>query len=201
VLESCACDLGAKVPAEERIDLQRVRTIAARMAENGRRDLVEKLAAGGPTREAELFPILAKAGDSKCQRCLLDQLIEQLDEGVFPRQEVLSWLSPSPSPLALGRLFEVLRRTWGSAERPVGRVTSGYGLFDITSPTLEGIASIGGREAVAGYDDLIAEGGAFRWLRRSREDVGGALLIAEGERFAEAAAASLGLPWMGGSGS
>ncbi|HEX3240620.1 MAG TPA: SIR2 family protein [Solirubrobacterales bacterium] len=201
VLESCACDLGAKVPAEERIDLQRVRTIAARMVENGRHDLVEQLAAGSPAREAELFPILAEAGDSECQRCLLDQLIEQLDEGVVPQQPVLSWLSPSPSPLVLGRLFEVLRRTWGSAERPVGRVTSGYGLFDITSPTLEGIALIGGREAVAGYDDLIAEGGAFRWLRRSREDVGGALLIVEGERFAEGAAASLGLPWMGGSGA
>jgi hypothetical protein len=98
-------------------------------------------------------------------------------------------------------LFEVLRRTWGSAERPVGRVTSGYGLFDITSPTLEGIASIGGRGALAGYDALIAEGGAFRWLRRSREDVAGALLIAEGGRFAEGASVTLGLPWMGGSGA
>jgi len=201
VLESCARDLAGEVSEEEeRIDLQRVRTIAARMAENGRRDLVEKLAAVGPVREAELFPILAEAGDSECQRCLLDQLIEQLDKGVVPQQPVLSWLSPSPSPLVLGCLFEVLRRTWGSAERRVGRVTSGYGLFDITSPTLEGIASIGGRGALAGYDALIAEGGAFRWLRRSREDVAGALLIADGERFAEGAAATLGLPWMGGSG-
>jgi hypothetical protein len=202
VLESCACDLGAEVPEEEeRIALQRVRTIAVRMAENGRRDLVEKLAAGGPAREVELFPILAEAGDSECQRRLLDRLIEQLDEGVVPQQPVLSWLSPSPSPLVLGCLFEVLRRTWGSAERPVGRVTSGYGLFDITSPTLEGIASIGGRAALTGYDALIAEGGAFRWLRRSREDIAGTLLIAEGERFAKGAAATLGLPWMGGSGA
>jgi hypothetical protein len=202
VLESCARDLSAEVPEdEEQIDLQRVGTIAARMAENGRRDLIKKLAAGDPTREAELFPILAEAGDSECQLRLLDQLIEQLDRGVVPRQPIVSWLSPSPSPLILGRLFEILRRTWGSPERPVGRVTSGYGLFDITSATLEGIATIGGREALAGYDALIAEGGAFRWLRSRREDVAGALLIAEGERFAESTAATLGLPWTSGSGA
>jgi len=199
ILESCTYALDAEVPEkEERIDLQGVRTIATRMAENGRHDLVEKLAAGGAARQAELFPILAEAGDSECQRHLLDQLIKQLDEGIVPQQPALSWLSPLPSPLVLGHLFEVLRRTWGSAERTVG-VTSGYDLFDLTSPTLEGIASIGGRAALAGYDALIAEGGAFRWLRRSREDVAGALLIAEGERFAQSATATLGLPWVGGS--
>ena len=202
VLESCARDLAAEVPdEEERIDLQRVRTIASRMADNGRRDLIEKLAASSPAREAEVLPILAKAGDSESQRRLLDSLIKQLDEGVVPQQPVLSWLSPSPSPFVLGRLFEILRRTWGSAERPAGRFSTGYGLFDITSPTLEGIASIGGRGALAGYDALIAEGGAFRWLRRTREDIAGALLIAEGERFAESAAVTLSLPWIGRSGA
>lgn len=202
VLESCMRDLAAQAPEEEkRIELQMVRTIAVRMVENGRPDLIEELAAGSPAREAELFPILAEAGDSECQRRLLDQLIEQLDNGVVPQRQVLSWLSPSPSPLVLGRLFEVLRRTWGSAEPPVGRVTSGHGIFEITSPTLEAIASIGGRGALAGYDALIAEDGAFRWLRRNREDIAGALLIADGERFAGSAAATLGLPWIGGSGA
>lgn len=202
VLELCAHDItGFDADGEEgRLALQPVRLLAARMADNGRSELVAALAAAKPACEPVLFPILAKAGDSHYQRLLLEALIEQLDEGKIPQEPVLSWLSPSPSPLVLGRLFEVLRRTWGSAERPVGRVTSGYVLFDITSPTLEGIASIGGRGAVAGYDALIAEGGAFRWLRRSREDVAGALLIAEGERFAKGAAATLGLPWMGGSG-
>lgn len=202
VLESCARSLAGDAPdEEERIDLQGVRTLAARMADNGRRDLIEMLAASGPARESEILPILAEAGDHESQCRLLDRLIKQLDEGVVPQQPVLSWLSPSPSPLVLGRLFEILRRTWGSAERPAGRFSTGYGLFDITSPTLEGIASIGGREALAGYDALMAEGGAFRWLRRSREDIAGALLIAEGERFAEGAAAVFNLPWMGGSGA
>lgn len=204
VLELCARDItGFDADGEEgRFALQQVRLLAARMADNGRSELVAALAAAKPACEPVLFPILAEAGDSRYQVLLLEALIEQLDEGKTPQEPVLSWLSPSPSPLVLGRLFEVLRHTWGSAERPVGRVTSGFGLVDITSPTLEGIASIGGRGALAGYDALIAEGGAFRWLRHSREDVvAGALLIAEGERFAEGGAASLGLPWMGGSGA
>ena len=62
---------------------------------------------------------------------------------------------------------------------------------------MEAIASIGGRQAVAGYDALMASEDHYRWLARQRDDVAGAVLTADGERFAAAAAIHAAVPWIG----
>jgi hypothetical protein len=97
----------------------------------------------------------------------------------------------------LPELFELLRRSYKLSDRPLPRVMSGFDLHDVVNPTTETISRIGGRDAVAGYDQLIEAGGDFRWLGTQRDRVAAGVLSEDGERFAAEASKQLGLPILG----
>ncbi|HUB99867.1 MAG TPA: SIR2 family protein [Solirubrobacterales bacterium] len=193
ILLACADQLDAELP-EDGNQHYNLRLLASRMLENGRRDLAEQIARRSEGFAALLEPLLAGDGDIPTQQKLVEKLKERLRDGGRPREDELRWLGGVVSEQLLAELFAILDENWKLDDRPVARVRSGYGLHDLFSPLQEAIARIGGREAIAGYDRLIAEGGDFRWLRASRERVAAAVLLADAQRFGPGAALTLGLP-------
>jgi hypothetical protein len=141
-----------------------------------------------------LGPLLAGRGDVESQLKLAGDLSNRLRDSGTPGPEDLDWLGGVESEQLLSALFTILEQNWKLDERPVATVRSGYGLSDLFNPLQEAIARVGGREAVAGYDRLLAAGGDFLWLRGSRARIAAAVLLADGQRYGSGAAASLGLP-------
>jgi SIR2-like domain len=186
---------------EEKLDSEtipyRLRTIAGRLIDNDRADLARQLARRSARFAEELTPRLAAAGDSAAQQQMLSTLIKILDRGELPDEPRLVWLPGSPSPSLLDDLFEVLRRSFKTSDQPVQGVTVGFDLDDVARPTMEAIAAIGSRAAVAKYDDLIACGGDLRWLSHQRDQLAATALASDGARFANIAARRAGLPLMG----
>lgn len=194
VLFACASHLDTRLPEDAGHRRYNLRSLAERMLLNGRDDLARALAASSPDFYAILEPLLARDGDIDAQHRLLSDLDVRVREQRLPDDRDLAWLGGASSPALLPGLFLLLGDNWKLDDRPVARVRSGYGLHDLFNPLLEAIARIGGRGAVAGYDELISRGGDFRWLRASRERVAAAELLADGQRFSSGAAAALGLP-------
>jgi hypothetical protein len=175
----------------------RVRAVLRRFVESGRSDLTEQLVSRGEEFSTIVPPLLAEGGDLHSQEAMIEQLMGTLDEGNFPEDDQMTWMDSLDSPSLLPGLFGILRRVYRLSDEPVRGVTIGYGPRDVVNPTVEAISRIGGRGAVAGYDELIDQGGDFRWLSGSRDRVASNLLTADGERFAASAAASVGLPLIG----
>lgn len=141
-----------------------------------------------------LPPILAEYGDLKAQREMFGRLKRILDEDEPPADHRLSWMSGVTERAMLPELFQILRRSYKLSDEPLSRVMSGFGLHDVVNPTTEGISRIGGRDAVAGYDEMIDIGGDYRWLGAQRDRVAAAVLSEDGERFAPEAARRMRLP-------
>jgi hypothetical protein len=171
--------------------------IAERLLSNGRDDLARQLGDRDECFAAQLTPLLAAAGDLDAQLPMLESVVADLREGKLPDEPRMAWLAGARSPKLLDPLFEVVRLGYKTSDRPTRGVTVGYDLDDVTRPTIEAIAEIGGRAAVAGYDALISEGGDFRWLSRQRDQIAGGLLATDGERFAAVAAKNLSVPLLG----
>jgi len=193
VLLACSRQLDVELP-EEGTKRYNLRWLARRMLENGRRDLAEPVASRSEGFTALLEPLLATAGDVPTQRKLAGELRERLLTERVPSEDDLQWLGGIESEQMLDELFAILGENWKLDERPVAVVRSGYGLHDLFNPLQEAIARVGGREAVAGYDALLAKGGDFRWLRASRDRIASAEMLADAQRFGPSAARSLGLP-------
>jgi hypothetical protein len=100
------------------------------------------------------------------------------------------------SPELLSDLFELVAQTY-NAESVGGMRIRGFERRDIARMAIEAIAAIGGREVVAGYDELIASQEDFRWLDYQRSQLAGAVLASDGERFGIVAATRVELPWLG----
>lgn len=193
VLLSLAERLDTRLP-EEGTQRYHLRSLARRLLDNGRDDLAGQLAAGSGDFAAMLTPLLAGTGNVESQLKLAGDLSRTLRErGAFGPED-LEWLSGVESERLLGALFAILEQNWRLDERPVARIRSGYGLSDLFNPLQEAIARVGGREAVAGYDRLLARGGDFRWLCSSRARIAAAVLLADGQRYGPGAARALGLP-------
>ncbi|MFP5388101.1 MAG: hypothetical protein ACLGG5_02220, partial [Thermoleophilia bacterium] len=193
VLLACAEQLDAVLP-EEGTERYSLRWLAQRMLENGRRDLAEGVASRSEGFAALLDPLLASDGDVPAQRKLVEALRERLQTERVPSEDDLRWLGGVSSEQLLDELFAVLGENWELDDRPTVRVRTGFGLPDLFNPLQEAIARVGGREAVRGYDALLAEGGDFRWLRASRDRIAAAELLSDAQRFGPGAARSLGLP-------
>jgi len=193
VLIACADRLDAELP-EEGTRRYNLRWLARRMLENGRRDLTERIAARSEGFAILLQPLLASSGDIPTQRRLVKELKERLRSSRLPNEDGLRWLGGVESEQLLPGLFEILGENWKLDDRPTARVQSGDGLHDLFNPLQEAIARIGGREAVSGYDTLLAKGGDLRWLRAPRDRVATAELLSDAQRFGPGAARSLGLP-------
>jgi hypothetical protein len=121
---------------------------------------------------------------------LLDRLAASLAAGHSADHLDLEWLGGVRDPSLLPRLFASLRAALATGQDgPLGALPS----------LISTIRRIGGEEAVAGYDELIAssEEPGFRFMRASREEVAQDELKKAGERAAADAAASLGLPFLG----
>lgn len=193
VLLACVEQLDAEL-SEEGTERYNLRWLARRMLENGRRDLAELVASRSEDFAALLEPLLAGDGDIPAQRKLMGELKERLRTERVPSEADLQWLGGVSSEQLLGGLFAVLSENWKLDDRPTARVRTGFGLHDLFGPVQEAIARVGGREAVRGYDALLAKGGGFRWLRASRERVAAAELLSDAQRFGPGAARTLGLP-------
>lgn len=175
----------------------RLREIAVRIVGSGRDDLAEEIARRQPRFAEVLRPVLAEHGDPHAQAAMLADLMATLDRGELPDEHRLTWMGALGGPELIPDLFGVLRRSYRTSERPARGVVTGFDLHDVVNPTIEAIGRIGGISAVAGYDELIASGGDHRWLRRHREQIAGAVLAADGERFAAIAAIACGIPVLG----
>jgi hypothetical protein len=93
----------------------------------------------------------------------------------------MNWMEALASASLLPALFGILRQVYKLSDEPVSRVRVGYGSRDVVNPTIEAINRIGGRAAVAGYDELIAEGGDFRWLAGPRDRLAANELTKDGK--------------------
>jgi hypothetical protein len=193
VLLACAEQLDAQLP-EEGSQRYNLRWLGRRMLESGRRDFAERIAARSDGFDTLLKPLLASSGDVRAQRKLVKELRERLRTTTAPGENDLDWLGGVESEQLLAGLFKILGENWKLDDRSLARVRVGFGLHDLFNPLQEAIARIGGRQAVARYDALLAQGGDFRWLRASRERVAAAELLADAQRFGPGAARSLGLP-------
>lgn len=172
----------------------RVAAIARRFVEAGRVDLAQMPAGRSETFAAALPPLIAEAGDIQSQEQMLDALRRTLDRDELPEDDRMNWMEALHSPSLLPRLFAILGQTYKLSNEPMPRVRVGYGIRDLVNPTIEAINRIGGRTAVAGYDELIAEGGDFRWLVGPRDRLAANELTKDGERFRVSAAARVGVP-------
>ncbi len=198
LLVRCAEVLDPDIGADEAGRQYRARAIARRFVDAGRIDLAERLASR-TRRFASVLPLLlAEAGDIHSQEAMLEELKRKVDAGEIPEDDRMTWIEALASPALLPGLFAILRRTYKLSDEPVERVTASFGSRDVINPTLEAINRIGGRGAVAGYDELIDEGGDYRWLSRPRERVASTELARDGERFAVSAAGRADLPLVGG---
>ncbi len=192
VLLACAEQLNAELP-EEGTQHYDLRWLARRILENGRRDLAERIAARSEGFTTMLEPLLASSGHVPTQCRLVKELKERLRTSPVPGEDDLQWLGGVESEQLLAGLFKILGENWKLDDRPAARVQSGFGLHDLFNPLQEAIARIGGREAVARYDALIAQGGDFHWLRASRDRIAAAELLSDAQRFGPGAARALGL--------
>lgn len=194
VLLSCVSHLDTAEEAGADGTRYRLKAIAQRFIDNGRPELLAPRAETDQDFAALLSPILAAGGDLDAQRHMLRQLVDTLDRGELPEERELAWMSALDSPEMLDGLFAVLRHSFKTSDAPLPRVRSGYDLHDVTSPTIEAISRIDGRQAVAAYDALINEGGDFRWLDHQRRRLAAAVLASDGQRFAQLAAISAQVP-------
>jgi hypothetical protein len=194
LLVCCADVLDSDAHTDKAGYVFRVTAIARRFVEAGRGDLAERLAARSEIFAAALPPLIAEGGDVHAQAAMLEELSAKLDLGELPEDDRMNWMEALSSPSLLPGLFAILRKTYRLSDEPRPRVTVGYGARDIVNPTIEAINRIGGRGAVAGYDELIAGGGDFHWLLGPRDRVAVDELSADGERFRASAATRVGVP-------
>lgn len=197
LLVRCAAVLDPDGGADKAGHRYRVRAIAHRFVAAGRPDLAERLASRSEEFAAVLPPVLAEVGDIHSQDAMIEELQRTIDSGKLPEDDRMAWMESLASSSLLPGLFGIIRRTYKLSDEPVRRITARYGPRDVVNPTLEAINRIGGRAAVAGYDDLIQEGGDFRWLAGPRDRVANNELMRDGERFALSATTRVGLPLVG----
>jgi SIR2-like domain len=165
--------------------------------------LMQRLVAGGITDGAlawaardeiaakALRPMLAVEGDVEAQRVLVGDLLEAVQTGRTQLRDELGWMSMLLSPEFLEPLFEILETAYLSrSDSP----TSGWGVSDVLTPTIEAIATIGTRAAVCRYDVLLARGDGLRWLRGQRDRIAADVLRTHGAAASAAAAVDVDVP-------
>lgn len=194
LLVSCADVLDPDADIDKAGHVFRVAAIARRFVEADRVDLARRISARSETFAATLPPLIAEGGNVHAQAAMLEELAAKLVLGELPEDDRMNWMGALSSPSLLPGLFAILRQTYRLSDEPRPRVTVGYGARDIVNPTIEAINRIGGRCAVAGYDELIAGGGDFRWLLGPRDRVAADELSEDGEQFRASAAARVGVP-------
>ncbi|HSS32503.1 MAG TPA: SIR2 family protein [Solirubrobacterales bacterium] len=194
LLDACARHIDSSAAASTATVESRLRQVAERMVGSGRRDLARRLGARDPLFATVLDPVLASHGDGEAQGRLFTEVISGLEAGGLPSARTFGWISAVGEAHLLPRLFDILRLTFKTSDGPLPRAAGNHDLIDLTSPTIEAIARIGGREALSGYDGLIDEHEDFRWLGEQRARIAASILAAEGARFAPAAAARIELP-------
>ncbi|MCW3033356.1 MAG: hypothetical protein JWM60_1701 [Solirubrobacterales bacterium] len=188
-------------PSDEEGVVRQLTEIGHRFLRNDREDLALSLAARLPAFSNALMPLLADAGDVAAQERLLAELTDRVDGTDRPAVTELFWVKAIRSPALLPLLFGLLWRAYPDGEAsPVSppRVVSGYEPHDIINPMVEAIAAVGGRTAVAAYDDQIAAAPYMRWLSPQRERIALEVLTRDGHRFLKVAAARAGVPCLEG---
>jgi hypothetical protein len=202
LLLACSESVGLEPdPSDEEGVGHQLTEIGHRFLGNDRDDLARSLAARVPAFNDALMPLLADAGDVSVQERLLTDLTERIDGSGRPAVNELFWVTAIHSPVLLPLLFGLLWRAYPTGDAsPVSppRVIGGYEPHDIINPMVEAIAAVGGRAAVAGYDEQIAEVPYMRWLAPQRERIALELLTRDGRRFLEVAATRAGVPCLAG---
>lgn len=162
-----------------------------RLVENDRPDLAWKMTQQRPEL---LDRTLAEHGDPGAQHRLVADLVASARSGQTLVHESFGWMASATDPQLLDSLFETLGLVYKTSYEPVPRYSSGVGLHDVINPLTSVIATIGGQQAVEGYDRLLDCGGDLRWLRRQRDEVAASVLRADGLDAAPAAAAASDVP-------
>jgi hypothetical protein len=193
---SDSIDLQPNLPDDDGV-VHQLTEIGHRFLGNDREDLARSLAARVAAFSDALIPLLANAGDVSAQERLLAELTERVDGAGGPAVNELLWVTAIRSPTLLPLLFGLLGRAYptgnASPESPP-HVIGGYQPHDIINPMVEAIAAVGGRAAVAAYDEQIAQVAYMRWLYPQRERIALELLTRDGRRFLEVAATRAGVP-------
>jgi hypothetical protein len=166
--------------------------LVQRLSELGGLDTARVWAERDAAAASALRPRLAAGGDLDAQRVLLHELLDDIRGGIAHPRDELAWVSSVQAPEFLESLFEILNLTYPPAS---DAPKSGWHVGDALTPTLEAIARIGTREAVARYDALLAHGDDRRWLREQRNQVATAVLRATGDTASPNAAAAAGVPY------
>jgi hypothetical protein len=164
--------------------------VGRRLSEAGHLAAVEELSRVDATFAARLLPSLAAAGNVDAAASLLDEVRAAIEGGDPPNRLDLEWLEGVRDTSLLPRLFACLGAALAlpRANNPFGPVQA----------LVSAIGRIGGAEAVARYDELIAssDAPAFRFMRSTRDEVAQECLKRTGQEAAPAAAQSLDLPFL-----
>jgi hypothetical protein len=171
--------------------------ISHRFLSNDREDLARPLAARVPAFDDALTPLLADAGDVRAQERLLIKLTERIDSAGRPPVNLLFRAAAVRDPVLLPLLFGLLRRAYPTRDTsPVSppRMIAAYEPHDIINLMVEAITAVGGRTAVASYDEQIAQIRDMRWLASQRERIALEVLTRDGQRFLEEATTRAGIP-------
>lgn len=140
-----------------------------------------------------LRPLLARRGDEQALRVLLAELRGAIESGGPVDADELRWLDGlGAAPRWLDDLFSCVAAAW--RRPPTGRPGQ-----DVAGPLMDAIFVISTAdpdEVVRRYDELLAQGDPYHWLRRRREEVVETALGVAGEQAGPAAADTVGLPWL-----
>jgi len=167
--------------------------IGSRFVEEDRVDALRALAAKNEALGTRLRPYLAALGDPIQVRTLLDGLKQSLSTGETADRLDLTWLNGAAQEEFLDELFECLVLARRFERNPFG-----------ASGMLESaIAQVGGMDAVAKYDEVIAkhpfDGAQF--LRLQRDRLAQAELQKVGNLSAADLAELLGVPLLEANGA
>jgi hypothetical protein len=181
-----------------------VTEIAERFAEGRHVNALRTLAGVSDQFAALVTPYLARIGERDAIGQLLDELAADLEAGNRPDGEELEWLAGIAEDRSfLPKLFQCLVRAHRARETstPVrprrGRSAFvGWGsLSDPVTPLVHAIRQIGGEEAVARYDAVLASEPGSEFLRLQRNAIAEAELAERGLAAGAAVVRGAALPY------
>jgi hypothetical protein len=170
-------------------DAPRLDQVGVRLAQEGDRATLERLATVGSGFRRGLTPYLAAVGDLGSQELFTDRLLRHVRRGEHPGD--VGWLSGVEDPGLADKLVESLAWSQIAIERLAP---------DVTAPLQAALTRIGGQDAVDAFDRILEADAidGVHFLRLQRDAIAQDVLAGAGEAEGVRLARRLTLPRLSG---
>jgi hypothetical protein len=170
-------------------DAPRLDQVGVRLAQEGDRATLERLATVGSGFRRGLTPHLAAVGDLGSQELLTDRLLRHVRRGEHPGD--VGWLAGVEDPGLADKLVESLAWSQIAIERLAP---------DVTAPLQAALTRIGGQDAVDAFDRILEADAieGVHFLRLQRDAIAQDVLAGAGEAEGVRLARRLTLPRLSG---